>query len=423
MRHMEANGTSVNHSLETSQIEVGDPPKQRGYRFWLGCFVLLLGLPLLLYYGYCWGLWGRSSLLLQYLFQCSCPPASEEARYPDVVDVIISACRQSSVELSPSGRLLSVHEEQTGITSKYLLDLQTMERIDVSNQPSSSFLTDNIGFIESGLEDYLVDRTTGKQYSIQPFKYWRENAYVNGEPNLELLVSALQQAEQVFFSQSTYRVVVLMSNFPTSPEQNFTFDDIDIPGLSPRHVEQFLQENDIVHQTILPGYPHEVASPDGSLIARDDGIYLVATNQLIAQVPPSLVMGWTSDGRSVIYSSPFGRCLIRTATPFADEVGCATWVPQPVIILKVPEEYLLPFPHTYCPYLKTWALGFGQSSSLKIVLPKLQEQLHCFACCFASRRALSQPCKLVLITRSFPARSFLMLGRNAQINSSSAITP
>ena len=113
--------------------------KQRGYRFWIGCLTTLLILPILLYYGYCWGLWGRNSLLLQYLFQCSCPPASEEARYPDEMDVIISACQQSYVELSPSGRLLAVHEEQAGLTSTYLLDLQSMERTEITNQPFSSF--------------------------------------------------------------------------------------------------------------------------------------------------------------------------------------------------------------------------------------------------------------------------------------------
>lgn len=328
--------------MKSLQAEIAHAPKLRRYRFWLGCFTLLLGIPFLVYYGYCWGWWGRDSLLLQYLFQCNCPPASQEARYADEVDVIVSACYYTSSLLSPSGRLLSVHEENAGITSKYLLDLQTMERIDVSNQPSSSFLTDDIGFIESGLEDYLVDRTTGMQYPIQPFRYWRENAGVNGEPNLEMLVSALRQAQEIFLNQNNDRVVVLMTKFPTSPDQNFTFDRLEIPGMSPNRVEQFLQVNDIVYQTIFPSYPHEAVSPDGRLIARDDGIYFVATNQLIAQAPPSLVMGWSSDGRSVIYASPLGRCLIRTATPFADEVGCATWVPQPVLLLKVPEEYMLP---------------------------------------------------------------------------------
>ena len=88
---------------------------------------------------------------------------------------------------------------------------------------------------------------------------------------------------------------------------------------------------------------HETVSLDGRLMTRDDGIYLVEANQRIGKIPPSFVMGWTSDGRGVIYSSLRGRCLIRTGVPFfGDDVGCKTWVPQPVILVKVPEEYLLP---------------------------------------------------------------------------------
>lgn len=326
--------------MDRLQTGRGNDPKRRKLQFGLGCLAVVLASPFFFYYGYCWAWWGRQSLLLQYYFQCKCLAASEEARHPDEVDVIISACRKSYVELSPSGRFLSVYEDQTGTNSTYLLDLQSMQRIDVPNQPFSSFLTDDLGFIESGLEDYLVDRTTGIQHPIQTFEYWQDNAYVNGEPNLELLVNALQQAKQVFFTQSAYRVVVLMSNFPTNLEQNFTFDDSDIPGLSPNHVEQFLQENNIVYQTILMNYPHEAVRLDGRLIARDDGIYLVETDQKIVEAPPALVMGWVSDGLGAIYSLPRCLCLTRSGLPFSDDIGCATWVPQPVLFFKVPKEYL-----------------------------------------------------------------------------------
>jgi hypothetical protein len=317
----------------------------RGYRVWLIRFALLLGIPVLLYYGYCWGIWGRNILLMQYLFQCNCPPASEETRYPDNVDVIIPACRNINVStrLSPSGRFLYVREENQGLASAYLLDLQTMERIDVTDQSFSSFLTDDLWFIESGLEDYIMDRITGLQYPIQTFRHWRENAYVNGEPNLDLLVSALHQAEQTFFTRDNDTVIVLISNFPRNLEQSFTFDRSEISGGDSNKVEQFLQENNIDYQIVFANFPHEVVSPGERFIARDDGIYLIDTNQMIAKAPPSLVRGWTSDGRGVIYSSS-GRCLIQIGLPFADDTSCSINVPQPVLLLKVPEEYLITTP-------------------------------------------------------------------------------
>ena len=279
-------------------------------------------------------------MLLQHFFQCSCPPISEEARYPRQVDVIISACEHlTSSRLSPSGRFLYVYEETPGLISAYRLDLQTMERTDVAYQPFSSFLTDDLWFVENGIEDYIIDQTTGKRYPIRTFRYWQENAYVNGEPNLELLISSLHRAERVFLTPNYSTVVVLMPNFFANPAQGFTFDLSDFPEWGPRRVEQFLQEDKVIYQTVLANFPHEVVSPDGKLIAQDDGIYLFETNQRIAKAPPSLVRGWTSNSRGAIYSSD-GRCLIRRSLPFADDVGCEIWVPQPVLLLKIPEEYL-----------------------------------------------------------------------------------
>jgi hypothetical protein len=92
---------------------------------------------------------------------------------------------------------------------------------------------------------------------------------------------------------------------------------------------------------VLPNYPHEVISPNGKLIARDDGIYLVETNQMIVKAPPSFVNGWLTNNQGAIYSV-YGRCLLRRGLPFADDIGCETWVRQPVLLLKVPEHYISP---------------------------------------------------------------------------------
>lgn len=327
------------NTMNTLQSETKNPFKRRGPRFWLSCLVLLAGLPLLVYYGYCWGIWGRQSLLLQYLFQCNCPPASEEARYPDEVDVIVPACHtvNTFIKLSPSGRFLYMRKEENGLAAADLLDLQTREGINVTDQSFSTFLTDKLWFIEGGVKSYIVDVTNGTQYPITTFRHWQENAYINGTPNLELLVSALQQAQQVILTQNNDTVVVLMSEFPKNLEQNFTFDRSDIPGGDANKVELFLQENNFAYQTVLADFPHEVFSPDGKLIARDDGIYFAETNQMIVKAPTSLVRGWTYDGLSVIYFSA-SHCLFPISMPFADETACFRRVPQPVLLLNVPDE-------------------------------------------------------------------------------------
>lgn len=316
----------------TLRANITNSFRQRELEVAIISLFVILALPFLLKYGYCWGWWGRHSLLLQHYFQCQCPAASEEARYAEEVDVIVSACRESYVALSPSGRLLYVREKDFN----YLLDLQTSRRTDVSNQPYSTFLTDDVGFIEYP-KSYIVDLTTGKQYPIQQFRYSRPDAQVNGDTDLLLLVEHLQQAEQVFFIDDTDTVVALASDFRSNLKQNFIANRFDLTDFS---MEEFLQLNNITYRSITIRYPHEVLSPNGRLIARDNGIYLVETNQMIVKAPVSFVRGWTSDGRGVIYAVS-DRCLFQLALPMGDDSWCEIEVPQPVLLLNVPEEYLL----------------------------------------------------------------------------------
>lgn len=324
----------------TQQSKPNPTSKQWGVRFWIGCFTLLLLSPFLLYYGYCWGLWGRNSLLLQHYFQCKCPPASEQARYPKEVEVIVSACHESWVDLSPSGRLLYVREKDLVLSSNYLLELETMERIDITNQPYSIFLTDELGLVESGLENYIIDRTTGKQYPIERFKYSRPDAQINGNTNIPLLVESLQKANIVYFREDRDILIALAADFPDNLQDNFLVNRFDVPDF---RMENFLQENNINYKSIPAGYPEEAISPDGRFIARVDGIYLIGTNQKISEGFLLWARGWTSDGRGVIYSTRYGgRCLLTLSLPMGDDSWCEIEVPQPVIILKVPEEYLSP---------------------------------------------------------------------------------
>jgi len=350
--------------MKTMQTETHSATKQRGYRFWLIRLALLLALPLLLYYSYCWGLWGRSSLLLQYLFQCNCPPVSEEARYPDTVDVIVSACKYYSSILSPSGRLLYVQEEESGISSTYLLDLLTNEKTSLFiPEGSNHFLTDDLLYLSlyygRGYEggEFIMDGTTGKQYPIQSFLHLQPEAYSYGELDSSLLFKALLQVEKVFLIDAPYQpVIALSSDFRAHPEQNFTFDASALPEDNTNLLEQFLQQNNIIYYRVPASFPHEAVSPDGILIARADGIYLLETDQKIVEGysagglfhPYSgkifSVRGWTHDNSGVIYSKFLNPCLIEASFFLSDEPGCFFAVPQPLLKLKAPEEYLLPAP-------------------------------------------------------------------------------
>ena len=331
--------------------------KQGGLQTWVFRFAIVLGLPFLLYVGYCWGLWGRHSLFLQYLFQCNCPSVSQEARYPRSVDVIVPACRYGSSILSPSGRLIAVYEKKTANASPYLMDLQTGERILLSLPEKSgvSFLTDNLLYVSLSYDEiYVLDRTTGNQYPIREFRVLGPGMYIEGHADPNLLVDALERAKYVFFRDQDDSIVALDPDFPASAENNFMINRFGIPGDHSNRTEDFLKENNILYETILPYLPEEVISPDRRFVARPDGIYLVKTGQKIVEAYSAsrtfraysrkyfFARGWTYDGKGVIYSKLLNPCLIETSFIIFDDPSCFFEVPQPLIKLKVPEEYLLP---------------------------------------------------------------------------------
>ena len=314
--------------------------KKRRY-FWIIIFALLIGGGFLFFYGYCWGLWGRENLLLQYLFQCGCPTSSKETRYPEQVDIIIPACRYVNTRLLPSGRFLYVREKEFGHIATYLLDLQMNEKITI-NLPNSSFyfLTDNLVYV-SQVDGYILDWKNEKQYPIRKFVYLHPDASNDGSVNLKLLAKALHEAKYVYLISDNDTVIALSPDFPVINDDIFIVDRFDIPGIYTDRLEQFLNENHIVYQFVPASFPSEATSPDGKFVARQDGIYLIQTNQLIIRAYPSRLRGWMHDSSGAIYSSS-GPCLIQTNFLFFDDTTCIIEVPQPVIKLKMPEEYLLP---------------------------------------------------------------------------------
>lgn len=343
-------GGCVN-TMKTLQSETQKTSKRGGPRFWLGCFTLLLGLPLLVYYGYCWGMWGRQSLLLQYLFQCNCPAASTEARYPEHVDVIVPACLYTISIHSPSGRMLYVQEK----SSSYLLNLQTAQKTPFTLPAETNyFLTDNLIFHTFyGDNEFVLDITTGRQYPVKRFARLNSEVYINGEISLNLLAEELRRAKDVFLIDDDL-ILALGSDSDPSPATNFLTGRFGIPGTAQDRLEQFLQENGIPYYQVLDLFPNEVTSPNGMFIARNDGNYLRETDQKIVDGYSAsgyvrsysgkylTLRGWTYDSSGALYSAGLPPCLLETGFFVFDYPGCFIRVPQPLLKINMPEEYLLP---------------------------------------------------------------------------------
>jgi len=352
--------------MDTMQAKTGINPKHNVFRFWFIRFVFLLGLPGLFYYGYCFGLWGRKVLLLQYLFQCNCPAFSEEWRYPTEVDIIVPACNKTGSRISPSGRLVLVYEkvEENGNILTYLLDTQTNKK-NYFSLPESNihFLNDRLMYIfvwyggnyEGG--DYIFDLATTTMYPIQKFISWRPGSFVNGYADLAKLSESLLNSDNVYYIRDGRLIVALPDDFPENPNQAFLSGASDIPYNGDiNRVEPFLKEYNIDYTYIPAIFTDELMSPDSRFIARRDGIYLSKTNQMIVEGYTFSsyhrsysgkffsLRGWKYDSSGAIYSQFIGPCLLEFGFPGSDGPGCFVQVPQPVLLLKVPEEYLTPTP-------------------------------------------------------------------------------
>ena len=343
--------------VKTSKTKSTNQSKQPRLIQKISLGILLFGLTFLMYFGYCWGWWGRNSLFLQLIFQCGCPSSSNEFRYPDEVDVVIPACKYDEITMSPSGKTLYVNKKVVGKDVSYFWNLQTDEKFPFTIPDGSKyFLTDDVLFLRldygKGHEggEYILDRVTGQQYPIQEFFFWSSNAKNNGEIDLDFLIKSLRGARDIFLLNND-TVVALNENFAVHPELNFIVSAY-FPGREVERVEKFLQQNSITYSYVPYGYSHETMSPDSRFIARPDGVYLAETEQKIVEGFSStgefrphsgryfLVIGWMYDGSGVIYSKLGDICLIEIS--LYDGAGCFIKVPQPVLKLKVPQEYLIP---------------------------------------------------------------------------------
>lgn len=317
-------------------------------------FLMVAGSLIVLYAGYCWGVLGRNNLLFQYFFQCKCPANSEQTRYPNNVEVIVSACQYYLSISSPSGRLLYV-KENPSINSEYLLNLQTWEKTPIVLEKGSNyFLTDDLIFHSFyGDNEYILEISSSIKYPVLDAVDLQPSIYSMGNADTYLLSEMLSQSDQVFLIDDVFQpVVALTSDFRHHPENTFTFNIFDLSGDESNQVEQFLKVNKIDYYYVPNMFPHELISPNGEFIAREDGIYLFATGEKIVEgYSPSgyyrsysgqyfSIRGWLHDNSGVLYSAFLEPCLLETNFLIFEYPGCFIKVDQPLIKLKVPQEYL-----------------------------------------------------------------------------------
>ncbi|MBI5651136.1 MAG: hypothetical protein HZC40_11935 [Chloroflexi bacterium] len=334
-------------------------PKKKRRLVWVG-WLLVAGL---LWWSWCWGWWGNDNLFLQYLFHCKYPPLSEETRYPASVDVLVSECVDAHLEdISPNGRYLIVSYPGTEFPTQplgaYLYDLQSKELKPVNGIDagdfSPRFVTDD-WLLEIRREPYRIKWEETKLALVNPRNGRRLVLNrVPMSPNHEIESGMLQffhTAEQVYVLELGL-AVALAPNFVEHPEANFVLGrQFDGPTDMER-IRKILDENGIPYQVQVPyAYPPTSYGEDLSrnrLFKYYFGIYLVSNNEMVF---PALVevylssnfrdAGWAYEDRGVILDG--GQTYLIGG---GDSISCCgpKWFPvaRPILLLKVPKEYLSP---------------------------------------------------------------------------------
>ena len=315
--------------------------------FGLGCGGLLLAAGLLywvVYWAYCWGWWGQGNKILQYVFQCQCPTESEEARYPENIDVLFSACDEpGSVRLSPSGRYW-----QIALNGKrYFYDYQTGQLRPDFLPGKAYFLTDEyIAQLNSNGSLHFKDYTA-YLYNFSGERLLQFNLLqINHDLSLDTTtINALRAASNVYVFQNW--AVVLAKDTLQNPTANYVLGAPDNRSLSIEEIEKVLQEYEFDYEIPSPN----IASHNG-LMQSDHrrGIVLTATGQTIvpnyqpANNPYHLSITadqWVYDDRGTLwYNSSTPYLFPAGPGPIVFQFGPK--LTQPILLLKIPLDYLTP---------------------------------------------------------------------------------
>lgn len=314
-----------------------------------GCLTLLVSTFLLLglgYWGYCWGWWGRTSLTLQYLFQCQCPPASEAHRYRPFT-VLVSACIDPEVHrMTPSGRFLLV-KEQRSFAHSWQIDLITNQRTAFPVQSTDVSHVEYLNDVEVlvKIRDWngqsrtytylLIHLVDGTQVPI-PWAY------------ADAVDLATLNPQQVIFFRWSVEMELLFLGLDAPQQANQTMVVVTRSDRISELIWQHLADVGVTPET--PSRPCTTGplyvtcySHDQRWYALSDGLYHAETQERMVATPegsvPMYPHGWTPDNRTVVYSSRNNRYYLidrRNEILFGGPSELFP-VPQPILLAEVPE--------------------------------------------------------------------------------------
>lgn len=357
----------------------------------VGVFVVGFSLlPLFLRVGYCQSWWGKESLLFRSWWLCTCSEDFEQSLYPENVEVLVSACEcedghratragltvelpvvaieacsvSPTIQEIPGGHLLFVE--------RYFIDLYTGERIPFTPPGRIEYwITEDLFRYEKNGDDYVfsikqqVDIRSANIFITKP-----DLLSDAGEINFVGLSDFLKQMKAIIvYNGITHSHAIAIDEDGGGAKVYFLYDDYFAQN----------QQGDLVAYLNAYGIPYEeyapdersplplyetiATSPSGQWYAKDDEIYQTGTEHLVydlglvisPHLSPRFKTGgtfpfypccWRADERAVVLQrwhkpstiSPF--LGIPLPPPLDGWIGLFFGVPQPVLLITLPDEVL-----------------------------------------------------------------------------------
>lgn len=274
----------------------------------------VLSLLWLVYWSWCWGWWGRNNLWLQYFFQCACPSISEQARFPTQSEVLVSGCQDESTKQAILSQMLNA-----GFVGGYHIAKNW--------------------WIGRSVNDYVIVNPTNGSFAVPKYTFTQGVAL---DPTI---LELIQKAKNVYWQQDLGILLALSSMETPGSGGSIVLTSQDDTPLS-----RELLRNQISLELSINGTPYDTVGSWGTVISRNrlflyrGGIRLVAGDKLIVDgselAGRFFAVGWAESERGALLEG--NNSLYLYGGGFQVVVPTGPVVPQPILLLRVPVEYLPP---------------------------------------------------------------------------------
>jgi hypothetical protein len=307
-------------------------------------WVCLIGVTF--FWGYCWNWWGQA-VLWDYLFQPICPPASDEARYPHNIDVLVSARYAPKGGFSiPSTRAMHYMTQKGTKVHHHLYDFEFNQiyQVNIPTDVSPVFITGQWILIENDRGNkVLLNIETSKQ--IIPTELTLESKLTEEIPHEVLTI--LQGEVSVYIKNGFLMVLPRPTDNLSTNGYLVRGNDNDHPTKAASQISEKFHTLSIESINLDSNRSHDGRFYYGAISYYRPHV-TAAIYHSDSQTPTSIsslsnfgATGWAYGHQGVILQSGVPTFLIGGPSIVVGTPALFP-IPQPILLLRQDSQYLPP---------------------------------------------------------------------------------